>query len=149
MSDSVLPDRLESWKEIAVYLRRDVTTVQRWEKREGMPVHRHVHDKAGSIYAFRTELDAWTQGRKAKPVVEDTARGAQLPRRTLLFVATASVIGAALIFGLLLPRPSSDTRLSTPLSPDQPAGANRRRRSRGTAGSRRSFRIATGECTSG
>ena len=27
--------RLESWKEIATYLRRDVTTVQRWEKREG------------------------------------------------------------------------------------------------------------------
>ena len=31
-------DRLDSWKEIAAYLTRDVTTVQRWEKREGMPV---------------------------------------------------------------------------------------------------------------
>ena len=30
-------DRLDSWKEIAVYLNRDATTVQRWEKREGMP----------------------------------------------------------------------------------------------------------------
>ena len=40
-------DRLDSWKEIAAYLHRDVTTVQRWEKREGMPVHRHLHDKAG------------------------------------------------------------------------------------------------------
>ncbi len=30
-------DRLASWKEIAAYLERDVTTVQRWEKREGMP----------------------------------------------------------------------------------------------------------------
>ena len=56
-------DRLDSWKEIAGYLNRDVTTVQRWEKREGMPVHRHVHDKIGSVYAFRTELDAWTQSR--------------------------------------------------------------------------------------
>jgi len=26
-------DRLDSWKEIAAYLNRDVTTVQRWEKR--------------------------------------------------------------------------------------------------------------------
>ena len=33
-------DRLDSWKEIAAYLKRDVTTVQRWEKREDMPVHR-------------------------------------------------------------------------------------------------------------
>jgi Tol biopolymer transport system component len=56
-------DRLDSWKEIAGYLKRDVTTVQRWEKREGMPVHRHVHDKIGSVYAFRSELDAWGRSR--------------------------------------------------------------------------------------
>jgi TolB-like protein/Flp pilus assembly protein TadD len=55
--------RLDSWKEIAAYLKRDVTTVQRWEKREGMPVHRHLHDKRGSVYALAPELDAWRQGR--------------------------------------------------------------------------------------
>src|SRR5258708_17509422 len=55
--------RLDSWKKIAVYLKRDVTTVQRWEKREGMPVHRQLHDKMGSGYAFRSELDAWMQRR--------------------------------------------------------------------------------------
>src|SRR4051812_50021872 len=58
-------DRLDSWKEIAAYLDRDVTTVQRWEKREGMPVHRHLHDKMGSVYASRAELDAWAQSRRA------------------------------------------------------------------------------------
>src|SRR5438067_13102162 len=57
-------DRLDSWKEIAAYLKRDVTTVQRWEKREGMPVHRHVHDRMGSVYAFSSELDAWVQSRR-------------------------------------------------------------------------------------
>src|SRR5438445_13004120 len=57
-------DRLDSWKEIAAYLKRDVTTVQRWEKREGMPVHRHVHDRRGSVYAFSSELDAWVQSRR-------------------------------------------------------------------------------------
>jgi hypothetical protein len=56
-------DRLDSWKEIAAYLKRDVTTVQRWEKREGMPVRRHLHDKLGSVYALRSELDAWTRSR--------------------------------------------------------------------------------------
>lgn len=56
-------DRLDSWKEIAAYLKRDVTTVQRWEKREGMPVHRHLHDKAGSVYASRLELDSWARTR--------------------------------------------------------------------------------------
>jgi Tol biopolymer transport system component len=63
-------ERLDSWKEIAAYLRRDVTTVQRWEKREGMPVHRHLHDKLGSVYAFKTDLDAWARRRSgaAAPV---------------------------------------------------------------------------------
>jgi Tol biopolymer transport system component len=58
-------DRLESWKEIAAYLKRDVTTVRRWEKREGMPVHRHLHDKGGSVYAYRADLDRWAQSRSA------------------------------------------------------------------------------------
>jgi Tol biopolymer transport system component len=56
-------DRLDSWKEIAAYLNRDVTTVQRWEKREGMPVHRHLHDRIGTVYASQAELDAWVRGR--------------------------------------------------------------------------------------
>src|SRR6202051_3775756 len=63
--------RLDSWKEIATYFNRDVTTVQRWEKREGMPVHRHLHDRAGSIYAFITELDAWARSRNVRLVQEN------------------------------------------------------------------------------
>jgi TolB-like protein/Tfp pilus assembly protein PilF len=57
-------NRLDSWKEIAAYLDRDVTTVQRWEKRESMPVHRHLHDKRGSVYALAPELDEWLQTRR-------------------------------------------------------------------------------------
>src|SRR5712672_831381 len=56
-------DRLDSWKDIAAYLKRDVSTVQRWEKRERMPVHRHLHDKLGTVYGFRAELDAWWRSR--------------------------------------------------------------------------------------
>ena len=64
-------DRLDSWKEIAAYLKRDVTTVQRWEKREGMPVHRHLHDRMGSVYASRAELDAWTRSRNLPAAQEN------------------------------------------------------------------------------
>jgi len=53
--------RLESWKEIAAYLGRDVTTVRRWEKREGLPVYRLQHSKLGSVYAYTLELDAWRE----------------------------------------------------------------------------------------
>jgi hypothetical protein len=56
-------DRLDSWKEIAVYLGREVRTAQRWEKREGMPIHRHIHEKASSVCAFKHEIDAWLHSR--------------------------------------------------------------------------------------
>ncbi|HEY7498630.1 MAG TPA: hypothetical protein VH740_08960, partial [Vicinamibacterales bacterium] len=52
-------DRLDSWKEIAAYLKRGVRTVRRWEKDEGLPVHRHLHQVLGSVYAYRSEIDAW------------------------------------------------------------------------------------------
>jgi tetratricopeptide (TPR) repeat protein len=55
------PDRLDSWKEIASFFRREVRTVQLWEKREGLPVHRHFHKQLGSVYAFRSELKAWNE----------------------------------------------------------------------------------------
>ena len=69
-------DRLDSWKKIASYLKRDVSTVQRWERREGLPVHRHLHDKQGSVFAFRTELDVWWEGRRSRLTQADAAESA-------------------------------------------------------------------------
>jgi len=60
-------DRLDSWKEIAAFLRRDVRTVQRWEKKENLPVHRHQHEKLGSVYAFPAELTQWFNTRLPVP----------------------------------------------------------------------------------
>jgi Tol biopolymer transport system component len=106
-------DRLDSWKEIAAYLNRDVTTVQRWEKREGMPVHRHLHDKLGSVYASRAELDGWARGRNL-PTAPENGNGAPLsgpaelaPRTAIstsikwtIVVPLAAVI-AALAIGII------------------------------------------------
>jgi hypothetical protein len=55
--------RLDSWKEIAAYLKRGVRTVQRWEREESLPVHRLQHEKAGTVYAYKHELDAWWTAR--------------------------------------------------------------------------------------
>ena len=69
-----LTDRLDSWKEIAAYLNRSVRTVRRWEADEGLPVHRHMHRSLGSVYAFRSEIDAWQQGsrvNRAPPAAAD------------------------------------------------------------------------------
>ena len=111
-------DRLDSWKEIAAYLQRDVRTVQRWEKLAGLPVHRHAESRLRTAYAYRSELDAWWRAQRAviesagpEPAVVESA-GAEpgtppesapitaevpvSPRRGRLLVASAVVLVATL-----------------------------------------------------
>lgn len=68
--------RLQSWKEIASYVKRGVRTVRRWERQEGLPVHRHRHAKQATIYAFPREIDRWLEARSsaaashASPIIQ-------------------------------------------------------------------------------
>jgi Tol biopolymer transport system component len=119
-------ERLDSWKEIARYLKRDESTVQRWEKREGMPVHRHLHDKRGSVYAFTAELDAWWQGRRQKlepgsPRHAEQLRQPEAPRTTdptrdWWFGTAVAIAILALGFGVIrsLPLLSSSDKSANP-----------------------------------
>jgi TolB-like protein/Tfp pilus assembly protein PilF len=79
--DPLANGRLESWKGIAVYLKREVRTVQRWEREENLPVHRHLHRSQGTVYAYRSELDSWLVGRQ--PQLETERRA---PMRVTLAV---------------------------------------------------------------
>jgi TolB-like protein/Flp pilus assembly protein TadD len=122
--------RLESWKEIAAYLGRDVTTVRRWERREGLPVYRLLHLKLGSVYAYTAELDAWRDRRApaattevpdAKPVPEVGRRRASWSRAAAL-AALALALSAALIwfgreriFGQPSPKPGIRSLAVLPL----------------------------------
>jgi hypothetical protein len=54
--------RLDSWKEIAEYLGRDVRTAIRWEVERGLPVHRLPGGKRGGVYAEAVEIEAWLKG---------------------------------------------------------------------------------------
>ena len=128
-------DRLDSWKEIATYLNRDVTTVQRWEKREGMPVHRHLHDRMGSVFASRTELDRWARSRNLRAAAENlndtpspdlpaqpphTVISTPRPRWKLVVALAAAGFAVAIGAGLWLQRteyfwrsPIADARFQT------------------------------------
>jgi len=79
--------KLESWKEIAAYLQRDVSTVRRWEKFEGLPVRRHEHRTRSSVYAIPAELDAWRAARQPEP---EAAPAPPVVRR--LAIAAALVV---------------------------------------------------------
>ncbi len=108
---------LDSWKEIASYVKRDVSTVQRWEKREGMPIHRHVHDKRGSVYALSSELDTWLQSRRLRleeeekefkgeaPVHAEGVRGrSATPRAGYWFVLSGLAVLALLAAAFAITR---------------------------------------------
>lgn len=79
-------NRLESWGEIAAFFDRSPSTVQRWEKKERLPVHRHNHEKSDSVFAYRHELEAWRSARQTDaevrpnptvPPVEERLTGTQ------------------------------------------------------------------------
>jgi len=55
-------ERLDSWKEIACYLRRSIRCVQRWEKNEGLPILRRQPARGATVYAYREKLDEWWRG---------------------------------------------------------------------------------------
>jgi len=65
--------RLDSWKEIAAYLKRGARTVQRWERESGLPVHRLRHEKLGSVYAWTGELDEWWKSHGSRDEVQPAA----------------------------------------------------------------------------
>ena len=56
--------RLDSWKEIAVYLKRSVRCAQRWEKSMSLPIRRIRHIEGYTVYAYVAELEAWRQTRE-------------------------------------------------------------------------------------
>ena len=96
-------DRLDSWKEIAAHLKRDVSTVQRWERKEGLPVHRHHHVKLGSVYACRGELDAWwSRGGRRIEGAELASTIAGAARESVRAASTWSKLALITALGLIL-----------------------------------------------
>lgn len=103
-------DRLDSWKEIASYLRRGVRTVRRWEKEEGLPVRRHLHQRLGTVYAYKSEVDAWWDARRVRleHVKEEPEADAPAAKRRgtrVTVVAAVAVMGLA-VAAYLLWRPA-------------------------------------------
>ena len=94
-------EQLDSWKEIAAYLNRDVSTVQRWEKKEGLPVHRHVHHRQASAYAYRSEIDAWLADRSTTLGIDKPGWFQFFSEKRKTVVGVAGGITLLLLVGLV------------------------------------------------
>src|ERR1700674_1853416 len=85
--------QLNSWKEIAAFLQKDVRTVQRWEKNERLPFHRKPHDKLSSVYAYESELEAWW-GQGSHPLTSAAISGSVPSRISLAVLPLRNLSGS-------------------------------------------------------
>jgi hypothetical protein len=112
-------DKLSTWKDIAAFLQRDVRTVQRWERENGLPIHRVPGTKGHSVYAHPSEINQWLERRQVTTdaqSVEDLPEGsgdgtgkplpapAQIPARpsSLRRLVPAALVASAVILAGLL-----------------------------------------------
>jgi hypothetical protein len=63
----VMTERLDTWKDIAAYLGRNVRTVMRWERGKGLPVHRVPGGERQAVYAWKHEIDQWLEHGHPEP----------------------------------------------------------------------------------
>lgn len=111
-ADQSPENRLDSWKEIAAYLRCSERTVRRWQE-EGLPVHRHAHKKRAGIYAFKPELDAWWNDGHARLAELGRAQSAESPLWPLR-IAAAGVVLLLAVSGIYLARKRIRSRATPP-----------------------------------
>jgi hypothetical protein len=72
---------LSGWKQIASHLGKGVRTVQRYERKLGLPIRRPAGKSTGSVIASKIELDAWVLAsplREAFRLPEHSASNATL-----------------------------------------------------------------------
>jgi tetratricopeptide (TPR) repeat protein/TolB-like protein len=114
------PQRLDSWKEIAAYLRKDIRTVQLWEKKEGLPVHRHAHAARATVYAYPAELDAWLADRQQKSVTGSNPPLGEVPpakrRKVLISALLVCLVVGGFLAGAVVYRRAVE-KASSPARP--------------------------------
>jgi len=52
---------LDSWKDIATYLGRNIRTCRNWERDLGLPIHRLDGSPRSHVFAYAGEIDAWRE----------------------------------------------------------------------------------------
>jgi tetratricopeptide (TPR) repeat protein len=98
-------DRLESWNEIATYLQRDLRTVIQWQKRAGLPVHGAGEQGSASVFACKSELDAWWNARGGELEKQEATAGSSGRYLKWALAGAALTVGATV--GVWLFRPST------------------------------------------
>lgn len=93
---------LESWKDIAEYLKRSERTLRRWEGELGLPIHRLDGTPSARVFAYADELDLW-MAEKLNRVRNEARISTSIHRRWIkwILVSSSAVAGLAVIAVLI------------------------------------------------
>ena len=125
--------RLDSWKEIAAYLNRDLRTLQRWEKTANLPIRRLNKPGMRAVFAYTADLDDWLRqqspgpsdiapdDRSVTPAPPTTVPVSRSPSRTVIASAAVIVLAIAAVAAFLITRRDSlpfEVLTSRPITSD-------------------------------
>lgn len=90
---------LESWKEIAAHLHRNIRTCQMWEKDLGLPIHRLDGSPRARVFAYPDELDRWLHDKLNESATKPTGKRGlpTLPRWNIDLIAGLTVLAIGAI----------------------------------------------------
>jgi Tol biopolymer transport system component len=94
--------RLNSWKEIADYLGRGLTTVRRWEVEKGLPVRRIPGGSRQAVFALTEEIDQWLMESGGERNGSGPRQALAPPRWRRWALVAAAFVGLAATAGLIL-----------------------------------------------
>lgn len=100
-------ETLDSWKDIAAYLRREVRTCQLWEKELGLPVHRLNDSPKARVFAYHDEIDRWIRERLVECEADRRPAGRKLLKRVLFAAAVLALMAAGFFIWRDIVRPAS------------------------------------------
>ena len=116
--------QLRGWKEIALWLGKDESTVKRWALDRGFPIHRVPGSKRASVYAWTDEINDWLTSRRREdasqtspsaepPGAERATPSEEKPARRprswhARSTAAVAVLAAFAVLGVVLFRPAPD-----------------------------------------
>ncbi|MCX6569918.1 MAG: tetratricopeptide repeat protein [Candidatus Aminicenantes bacterium] len=95
---------LDSWKSIALYLKRSIRTCQRLEREAGLPVHRLDESPKARVYAYAPEIDRWLEKTNHTHIPSPGWRLAKVGGAIATILSLAAL--AAYLGGLFTPTPS-------------------------------------------
>ncbi len=114
--------RLDGWKAISSYFKRDRSTVTRWARERNLPVHRLPGGKSATVFALEHELAAWALANKDAGFEDQhsndppphTASRLRTWRTSIGIVTAALVLVLAVGVSLSYKTPATRQQIETP-----------------------------------